>query len=292
MPLVNCNECGHQVAVSATMCPSCGVSRRVATAAVTEVVVRSRGGATLALGIAAMVFGGFSLFGSWVPVLGLLTLPIAFIGLVIGGLGVVTSLFRGFKTAGIPLVGAAMCAASIYLTGAVAVKTSDALKDVGRKMEQARADTERRVEQARANAERQEAEQQQAGKREVDEYIAKNVDLYDFEAKYFESILDGRLPGVTFKIKNRGDRTLERVKVVVHFADANGNVVAEEDFVPIHPLSFDSNSKPLKPGYVWQIEKGKRYAAKGVPSEWSEGRAKATITEVEFAAPDSASPPR
>jgi hypothetical protein len=281
MPLVSCKECGHQVASSAATCPSCGVNRRVAAPAVTEVVVRSRSGSTLALGITAVAFGGFSLCGSWIPFLGLLTVPIAFIGVLIGGLGVLLALFRGFRTAGVPLVGTGMCIASIYLAGAVTVKTGETLQDVGKKIEQARVD-----------AKRQEADRQKAKKREADEYIANHVDLYDFEASYFDSLLDGRVPGVTFKVKNRGERTLERVQVVVHFADAKGNVIAEEAFVPIRPYSLESNSRPLKPGYVWQVEKGTKYVAKNVPSEWLERHAKATITEVDFAANETAAPPR
>ncbi|MBU1999318.1 MAG: hypothetical protein KKE64_07490, partial [Candidatus Omnitrophica bacterium] len=43
-------------------------------------------------------------------------------------------------------------------------------------------------------------------------YIDK-VKLYDFTAKYFSTYLDGKTPGITFKIKNEGDKTLTKVKV-------------------------------------------------------------------------------
>lgn len=40
---------------------------------------------------------------------------------------------------------------------------------------------------------------------------------YDLEAKYYESRLDGTVPGIDFEIKNTGNRTLNRVKVRLVF---------------------------------------------------------------------------
>lgn len=107
------------------------------------------------------------------------------------------------------------------------------------------------------------------------------VDLYDFSAKYTDSVLDGRIPGVQFKLKNNGDKTITSLKVVVYFQDEAGATIAEEDFYPINARSFMS-SGPLKPGYVWQNERGKFFAAKRVPSEWKSGMAHAEIDEIEF----------
>jgi len=42
------------------------------------------------------------------------------------------------------------------------------------------------------------------------------------------------------------------------------------------------DNKPLKPGYVWQMESGKFYAAKQVPSEWAGGSYEAKITDIIF----------
>jgi type VI secretion system VasI family protein len=115
-------------------------------------------------------------------------------------------------------------------------------------------------------------------------YIEK-VKLYDFEARYYESVLDGRIPGVTFKLKNDGDKTLNRVEVTVYFKDAKGNTIAEEKFLPVLVREYAiGDNKPLKPGYIWQIERGKFYTAKSVPSEWGEGSAVAAVTSVDIAA--------
>ncbi len=113
-------------------------------------------------------------------------------------------------------------------------------------------------------------------------YIDK-VKLYDFTAKYFSSYLDGETPGVTFKIKNEGEKTLTKVEVTVYFKDSSNNVIAEEDYHPVlvSDYSFGDN-KPLKPNYIWQMESGKFYKAKSVPSEWQEGNAVAKITDLRF----------
>jgi len=117
-------------------------------------------------------------------------------------------------------------------------------------------------------------------------YIRDNLRLYDLKARYYESILDGRIPGVNFKIKNNGNRTLNRVKVRVVFQDAEGKPIAEEEYNPVLVVqggySADDN-KPLRPNYIWQNEPDKFLTAKKVPSEWQEGKATATITSIEFA---------
>jgi len=121
--------------------------------------------------------------------------------------------------------------------------------------------------------------------RERTDYI-KLVHLYDLKARYYTSVLDERVPGVEFKLRNTGQRTLSKVKVTVYFRDAGGNVIAEKDYHPVFLSEFSMGpSKPLKPGYVWQIERGKFYQAKDVPTEWQEGNVDARVTEVDFATP-------
>lgn len=118
---------------------------------------------------------------------------------------------------------------------------------------------------------------------EEDIYIADHLELYDFSSSYREAVLDGRVPGVDFKIKNKGNRTLQRVEVTVYFEDKDGNTIAEENYFPVLKASYGlSPYKPLKPGYIWQSERGKFYSAKSVPSEWKEGKAHAEITSIEF----------
>ena len=116
-------------------------------------------------------------------------------------------------------------------------------------------------------------------------YINESLELYDISARYMDSLIDGRVAGVLFKLRNNGQETLNRVKVTVYFKDEKGTVITEEDYTPVFvsEYSLSGNNKPLKPGYVWQIEKGKFYSAKSVPSEWKEGSISASITEIAFA---------
>ena len=118
--------------------------------------------------------------------------------------------------------------------------------------------------------------------REATKYISDYMDLYDVESKYYDSYLHDSRPGVTFKIRNRGSRTLAKIEVTVYFMDRNGVVISEEDYFPVLEGSFSSDSKPLRPNYIWQMERGKFYQAPNVPSEWKEGAVDAKITAIEF----------
>lgn len=116
-------------------------------------------------------------------------------------------------------------------------------------------------------------------------YIRQHLNLYDLETKYYDSMLDGNVPGVDFKIKNNGPRTLNQVTVRVVFLDASEKPIAEQEYNPVFvsEYGFGDNNTPLRPNYIWQNEADRFYTAKSVPSEWAEGKATATITEIEFA---------
>jgi hypothetical protein len=114
-------------------------------------------------------------------------------------------------------------------------------------------------------------------------YIQVHLSLYDVKARYMDSILDGKVPGVLFKLRNTGDRDLEMVEVTFLFKDASGTVIHEEEYHPVLVPEFSfRDSKPLKAGYVWQMESGKFYAAKSVPSEWKDGSVDAKISDIRF----------
>lgn len=113
-------------------------------------------------------------------------------------------------------------------------------------------------------------------------YIKDHLHVYDLTASYHDSMLDGRVPGVDFKIKNDGDRTLSEVDVRVVFYDKEGKAISEETYYPVLKSDFDDKG-PLRPNYIWQQESDKFYEAKNVPSEWAVGKASASITKIEFA---------
>jgi len=117
------------------------------------------------------------------------------------------------------------------------------------------------------------------------EYINENTKLYDVEAKYTESRLKGTVPGVDFKVKNTGERTLDLVEVTVKFQNSKGEIIFEEEYTPVLVSKYNvtGDNKPLKPGYIWQQERGKFYIANSVTTEWKEGEVKASIKNIDFA---------
>jgi len=110
------------------------------------------------------------------------------------------------------------------------------------------------------------------------------VELYGVKSQYYKTYSDDRVPGVEFKLKNKGDRTLKTVQVTVFFKNEDGTVIAEEKYHPVlvSKYSIGRKNKPLKPNYIWQMERDKFYVAKSVPTEWKEGAISAKITEIEF----------
>ena len=113
-------------------------------------------------------------------------------------------------------------------------------------------------------------------------YIANSLELTDLKAQMYNSVLDGKVPGVEFKIRNKGDKALKRVEVTVYFKDKDGKIIYEQKYTPVNMGTFDGG-KILKPNYIWQIERGKFLNAKSVPSEWASGAVDAKITAIEFA---------
>ena len=113
----------------------------------------------------------------------------------------------------------------------------------------------------------------------------KNVVLYDLVARYYDTYLEKNVPGVEFKLKNKGNRTLKKVRVTVYFKNASGTIIFEKDYHPVlvTKYSFGRDNKPLKPNYIWQMESGRVYKADSVPDEWKEGAVSAKITDIEFA---------
>lgn len=115
-------------------------------------------------------------------------------------------------------------------------------------------------------------------------YIRDHLKVYSLDARYFDSLLDGRVPGVDFKIKNDGNRTLNEVKVKVVFYDDQDKPIGEEEYYPVLVTSSSlGDNTPLRPNYIWQQESGQFYSAKSVPSEWKAGKVSASITDIEFA---------
>lgn len=112
----------------------------------------------------------------------------------------------------------------------------------------------------------------------------KNVEITEFFAKRIDTYLKEDVPAVRISLKNKGDRSLDKVKVVVYFQDKDGNTIYEEDYHPVFvsSYSFSGDNKPLKPGYVKEMEKDKYYTLESALSDWQEGKATAKVVDIEF----------
>jgi hypothetical protein len=233
------------------------------------VIVTTKNTASLTLGIIAIVVGVASSLVGWIPFLGLLAMPTAIIGLLLAGIGFVIAFFKGGKGIGLPLLGGGICVAAFILpilsTGSTSVAITKAVADTSKEVAAAQQSQESALAKVKAA------------------YIQMHLDLYDVQAKYMDSVLDGKVPGVLLKLRNTGDRSVDKVKVTVTFKDASGVAIHDEDYFPVSVSDFSfGDNKPLKPGYVWQMESGKFYSAKSVPSEWQEGSVEAKITDIQF----------
>ena len=242
------------------------VQEAMANTVATEVVVTTKNTLSLTLGLIAVVFGALALVFGWIPFLGLLAIPVAGIGGVLALLAAVIALAKGFKGMGMPLLGVLLCGAGVVMPIAMTGGVSRAVAES--------ADRAAAVRTAQAATDQQ----------DKDIYILNYLTLYDVEAKYMESLTEGRIPGVLFKLRNGGDRTLEMIEVTVVFHSAEGAAIAEETYRPVQSSAFGvGDHKPLKPGYIWQLESGRFYNAGSVPSEWREGSIDARITDIRFA---------
>ncbi len=231
-----------------------------------EVVVTTKNTASLTLGIIATVVGVVALLVGWVPFFGLIALPGAVLGLLFAVTGIIIALVRGMKGIGMPIIGGLICGIALAVPIVSTGGTSVAIQSVR--------------EQVAEELVRSEKEDEAVESVYVSEYLK----LYDVEARYMESVLHGRVPGILFKIRNNGDKSLDRVEVTVYFKDADGTIIAEEEYTPVFvsEYSFSRDDKPLKPGYIWQNERGKFYSAKSIPTEWDEGSIDIRITDLRF----------
>jgi membrane associated rhomboid family serine protease len=71
------------------------------------------------LGIASLVMGILACLTAWIPLLGMIALPVAALGLLFGLLGAMISLIGRRSAAGLALAGVVICIAAIALQVAV-----------------------------------------------------------------------------------------------------------------------------------------------------------------------------
>ena len=80
-------------------------------------------------------------------------------------------------------------------------------------------------------------------------------------------------------IRNLGNRTLNKVDIIIYFLDKDGMPIFEETYSPVwvSEYSFGTSNKPLKPNYSRRFG----YRIDDVPSDWAK-KIKAEITDIRF----------
>lgn len=115
------------------------------------------------------------------------------------------------------------------------------------------------------------------------EYIKSFMEIYEVDIAYHDFYLSDRAVGVRYKIKNKGNKTLSRVEVLIKYKDKDGLVIYENLLMPIFSSdwNFDDDVSELKPNYIYQMEKGKYTVDEKVPDEWA-GTYNIEISKIEF----------
>jgi hypothetical protein len=220
------------------------------------------------LGLAALILGVFALLLSWVPVIGLLSLPVALIGLVLGGIGLLTAIKS--KSFGMPGAGVFVCVLSFVIQMYTLAPIGSGISAANESFK---------------SYDQMVTEAEQARKAKADEalkYAKLYVEVYEIESGWGENYAGRPAAVVGFKLRNFGSKDLSAVDVTAYFEDANGAVVSEHTFYPVLSSAGGNDGKPLRAGYI----KESRYATDKVPSEWAgSGAIRLEITEAKLLEP-------
>ena len=118
---------------------------------------------------------------------------------------------------------------------------------------------------------------------------AKLIEIDITSAKYIRTYTKGRVPGLRFRVKNNGARTIERLVVVVFFLDVNDAPIGEEEISLITNFGMFSDTGLLKSNYSMKIpdDPDEYRVSPHITSEWKPGNVQLVIKEIQF--PDTES---
>lgn len=112
-----------------------------------------------------------------------------------------------------------------------------------------------------------------------------SIEIYEVNAKYYDSYSDGRIPGIIYKIKNNGSSYITKLQLKIYFYNSEDTIIHEEEISPIIVISGDNSylgDEPLKPDYIWTQGKNRFTKFRNVPNEWKEGSIKVKIRNLEL----------
>ena len=231
---------------------------------------------TNGLGIAALVLGVLAAILCWIPLVGIISIPLAILGLVFGGIGFLIALIGRKSGVGMPISGSIVCIVALVIAIMMTGATVSAI-------DQAFTPSTATVPVNTMAPTPIEAEDVDlATGPAVVAGAAENAYLSNLELRNIrvaDAVLGGK--GVFGEVKNLGDRSLKEVEIIVYCLGKDGRPVFEETYYPV--LITDSvfstrDEKPLKPNYSEKFG----YGLDDAPSDWS-GEVRVEITKVEFA---------
>ena len=87
--------------------------------------------------------------------------------------------------------------------------------------------------------------------------------------------------GLSGRVRNTGDRTLQTVRIIVYFLDDQGDAIGEQEFIPVlyreGRISLEPNV-PLRPNYVEDFS----YSLEDAPSTWRGLGYRVELGSIEF----------
>lgn len=253
-----CPECGNVATVPAPA--AVPVAQPLPMAARPQVVeVRTPAAkSTSGLGIAGLVLGIIACLTAWIPIVGVVSIPLSVLGLLFGGIGLLLALVGRRSGVGMPVAAVVVTLVAlglqVFWIGAIASGPVASARQA-----------------AREAIARAEAQQQAAA--DVEAYVPL-VELRSVWA----GEANGGGTGVFGEVRNGGDRALSRVEVQIRCLAPDGRLLHEQQYCPV-------GASAASPGGGGRLDPSDVRAwgclLDGAPAGWA-GPVDVSVTAVEF----------
>lgn len=186
------------------------------------------------LGVASIISGGIAMAIGWIPLVGLIALPISAIALVLGVIGFIFPLATKKSGLKIPIIGLVISLASLalpFLTTSALINEIDtpefreAMAEIGESFEEMSSEYNRAI----------------MGQIEISNLQVGRTDSGE--------------PQISFEIKNNSERNLKYVRVDCEFFGKEGQAVYKTEFTPVSHWGAPAGSVEfLGSGETWFTE--------------------------------------
>lgn len=186
------------------------------------------------LGVASIISGGIAMAIGWIPLIGLIALPISAIALVLGVIGFIFPLATKKSGLKMPIIGLVISLASLalpFLTTSALINEIDtpefreAMAEIGESFEEMSSEYNRAI----------------MGQIEISNLQVGRTDSGE--------------PQISFEIKNNSERNLKYVRVDCEFFGKEGQAVYKTEFTPVSHWGAPAGSVEfLGSGETWFTE--------------------------------------